>query len=233
MLKNNIGKIIGLLVVIVIVVFVYKPTKNIVSFTHESPGGSGTFYYVTSSIKDSKPYFIDDRITPKTIVQEGDVYVVSYLDRGLNDSFADQPTINKTISLKFDSVKKEFIPLYINKKLGFSAVVPTNLKIDETETSVKFTIPEELSTGTNLSKDTNISIEISSECKNTNSSEGAVGNLYEEQVFVLSTPAPCLVAHYFIHSTRLENYPKGTRVEFDRIAVLSLFESIKNSIKIL
>ena len=112
MLKNNIGKIAILLVVIVVCIFAFKPTKNLVSFTYESSEGSGTFYYVTSSVKDSKPYFIGDRISPKTITKDGDVYIVQYIDRGLNDSFADQPTVDKTISLKFDSIKKEFSQVY-------------------------------------------------------------------------------------------------------------------------
>lgn len=233
MLKNNISKISALIILVILVcIFIFRPTKDTVSFTHESPGGSGTFYYVASSVKDSKPYFIGDRISPKTIVQDGDAYVVSYLDRGPNDSFADEPTVHKTISLKFDSVKKEFLPLYINKKLGFSAVVPIDIKIEELENSVKFTIPEDLSDGTNLSKDTNISIESSTECKASKSSEGAAGNYYVEEIFVLRK-SPCLVAHYFIHSTQLLNYPEGTKVAFDRTAILSLFDSIKSSIKIL
>lgn len=223
-------RIIPVLVIAAILI-VYNYTRpNVVSFTHESPGGSGTFYYVTSSAKDSKPYFLGDRIAPQTIEQDGDMYVVNYADRAPGESFAVQPSVGKTVRLKFDSVKKEFFQVYKNKFLDFSSIVPDGFTVSETGDSVKFTIPESLSEGTNLSKDTNVSVETATECKASTSSEGAAGNYYVEEVFVLRE-SPCLVAHYFIHSTQLLNYPEGTRVEFDKEKLLGLFDLIKNSVK--
>src|SRR3989344_5277443 len=97
---------------------------------------------------------------------------------------------------------------------------------------VKFTIPETMATGTNLSSfDTGISVEwlpraqtctgdiyVLEDVKPYEITEGAVeysvattssagaGNFYEEQVYALVSSSPCTAVRYFIHSSNIGNY---------------------------
>ncbi|MBM3261650.1 hypothetical protein FJY93_04520 [Candidatus Kaiserbacteria bacterium] len=121
---------------------------------------------------------------------------------------------------------------------------------------VKFVIPTQMATGTNLSAhDTGISIEqlprakkctadiyIPADVKAQALQEGGVaysvattsgaaaGNVYEEQVYALSGSQPCTAIRYFIHSTQIGNYPPGTVREFDRAALIEAFDTIRRSI---
>jgi hypothetical protein len=121
---------------------------------------------------------------------------------------------------------------------------------------VKFTISGAMATGTNLSSyDTGISVEslprarnctgdiyISANVKATTfatasttysvatSSGAAAGNLYEEQVFAIKDSKPCTAVRYYIHSMNIGNYPTGTVREFDRAALISAFDKIRNSL---
>lgn len=107
---------------------------------------------------------------------------------------------------------------------------PKQFTVSETPDMAKFTIPEVLSTNTNLSSDSYLSVEKSTECKDKSTAEAGAGNRYEEKVFVIANTNPCLVVHYFIHYTAFENYPKGAIKEFDKVAVLGLFDSIKKTL---
>jgi len=123
---------------------------------------------------------------------------------------------------------------------------------------VKFTVPVSLTKGTNLSNfDTGVSIENISAIQNCNAglfvdssintkiindngidysfvvtSEGAAGNRYEEQVWAIIGTNPCIAIRYFIHSTSIENYPKGKVLEFDRASLLKQFDEIRKSLTI-
>ena len=65
-------------------------------------GGSGTFIYVaayvsgTVTYKGSEATFLGDRIAPQSISINNSVITVVYLDRGPDDSFAEEPTIRTT-----------------------------------------------------------------------------------------------------------------------------------------
>lgn len=121
----------------------------------------------------------------------------------------------------------------------------------ETIAGVKFTIPAVLTQGTNLSKDTYLSVEHIMNAKKCSadmfledssspvtvkekgvtysvaSSTGAgAGNRYEETVYATSGKNRCVAVRYFIHYTAIANYPAGTRKEFDRKALESMFTSI-------
>ncbi|PIR83916.1 hypothetical protein COU18_00675 [Candidatus Kaiserbacteria bacterium CG10_big_fil_rev_8_21_14_0_10_51_14] len=120
---------------------------------------------------------------------------------------------------------------------------------------VRFTIPIAMATGTNLSSDTYLSVEQLPRAQNctgdiyllanvkantltengvdyslASSTEGAAGNRYEEMVYALADSKPCTAVRYFIHSTSIGNYATGTVREFDRVALLAAFDTIRASI---
>lgn len=142
-------------------------------------------------------------------------------------------------------------------------VVPESYKADRNYTymdttrsvgGIKFTIPESMSTSTNLSDDSYISLEqsmSSSTCSAelfisnrpssvlndsgiiysfASSSDAAAGNRYEESVYSLPNSSPCLAVRYFIHYTAYENYPTGSVNKFDKQALLGEFDSIRRSL---
>ncbi|OGG53038.1 hypothetical protein A3H16_02375 [Candidatus Kaiserbacteria bacterium RIFCSPLOWO2_12_FULL_53_8] len=120
---------------------------------------------------------------------------------------------------------------------------------------VKFTIPLTIATGTDLSSDSYVSVEWLPRAKNctgdiyladnvkpqtlteggveysvaTSSGAGA-GNRYEEQVYALAGSSPCTALRYFIHYAAIENFPAGAVQEFDRAALISDFDKIRQSL---
>jgi len=121
---------------------------------------------------------------------------------------------------------------------------------------VKFIIPAAMATGTNLSaNDTGVSVEQLPRAKNctgdiylmasvtahdiiengteysfASSTGAAAGNLYDEQVYALATSSPCTAVRYFIHSSNIGNYPAGMVREFDRSALITAFDNIRQSV---
>ena len=61
-------------------------------------------------------------------------------------------------------------------------------------------------------------------------SGAAAGNLYEEMVYALADSSPCTAMRYFIHSTNIGNYEPGAVQEFDKNALLTIFDEIRRSI---
>ncbi|MFA6459429.1 MAG: hypothetical protein WCV79_03485 [Candidatus Paceibacterota bacterium] len=167
--------------------------------------------------------------------------------------------------------------IYSSSAIGFSVTLPgvvastsdeysDSYKVDETYVyqaspakvipGVKFTIPENMATGTNLSRDSYVSVEslpVSGQsCKanifldgthdiveeNQNdisysvaSSSGAgAGNRYDETVYAIGGTDPCIAVRYFLHYTVVQNYPEGTVREFDRDALVKEFDSIRKSL---
>ncbi len=121
---------------------------------------------------------------------------------------------------------------------------------------VKFIIPGTMATGTNLSTDSGVSVESLPRAKActgdiyiyqnvkahdltigsttwsvASTTDAGAGNLYEEQVFALKGSVPCIAVRYFIHSGNIGNYPPGVVTEFDRNALLSSFDSIRDSLQ--
>ncbi len=76
-------------------------------FLRQSAGGSGTFYYIAAAFDTGNGYsgtnavFIGDRIEPLDISFDGDVVIISYLDRAENEPFSVKPTHEKTMRLRF------------------------------------------------------------------------------------------------------------------------------------
>lgn len=122
---------------------------------------------------------------------------------------------------------------------------------------VKFTIPESLATGTNLSDDSYISIEsipnqsacsakafldsnAAAESVSDNGTEysfasttgAAAGNRYEETVYALPGTNPCIAVRYLVHYGVFENYEPGTVKRFDREALMNTFDAIRRSLTV-
>ena len=72
----------------------------------QSPGGSGTFYYVAAAIKTETGYrgtnavFIGDRIAPQTTVVRDNQVEVNFADRKPEESMSAKPSMGKTLYVK-------------------------------------------------------------------------------------------------------------------------------------
>ncbi len=165
-----------------------------------------------------------------------------------------------------DSASQNLPQIYANAQNGFSIRLPENYTVDTTYTyqitpkkifnGVKFTIPPETATGTNLASDTYLSVETApqattcaadmflddSNIKATNitdngtqysvaSSTGAgAGNRYEETIYAIPGTSPCRAIRYFIHYGVFENYPTGTISKFDEQALTNQFDTIRRTL---
>ncbi len=80
----------------------------------QNTGGSGTFYYLVVTLNTargyvgSKAYLLGDRIAPQTTEMSKDpatpdVIVVNYADRKPGEPFTTQPSVGKSVWLKFDT----------------------------------------------------------------------------------------------------------------------------------
>lgn len=83
--------------------------KDIAFLLTQQTGGSGTFYYAVVALNKPSGYvgtdatIIGDRIAPQsTEINERGFIVVNYADRKPGESFAVQPSVGKTLWLKFD-----------------------------------------------------------------------------------------------------------------------------------
>jgi len=117
---------------------------------------------------------------------------------------------------------------------------------------VKFTIPESLAEGTNLSRDSYLSVEqapdadycaadlfldlpgrgMATDGKQlvASSTGAAAGNRYDEVVYAIVGTKPCVAVRYFIHYGVIENYPEGSVRAFDREALVKEFDAIRSTL---
>lgn len=157
--------------------------------------------------------------------------------------------------------------VYGSVTLGFSIHLPPGFVSDETYRytelgpgkeipGVKFTIPETLSTSTNLAADSYISVEklsgrqtcsprlfLEGAHETTLTDNGVVyrvasstgagaGNRYEEWVYTLPAATSCIAVRYFIHYGVIENYPPGAVRSFDEASLLHLFDTVRRSVEV-
>jgi len=161
--------------------------------------------------------------------------------------------------------------VYSDGTVGFSIRYPEGYKINTDYKyqylgpgkdiyGVRFTIPEALAVGTNLSShDTGVSVEVIPAVQDCNANlfldqaenvqriadstnveysvgsmtQGAAGNHYEERVWALIDTNPCVAVRYFIHSTNIDNYEPGTVEQFDPRTFLEVFDQIRQSLTII
>lgn len=156
--------------------------------------------------------------------------------------------------------------VYSNAAQGFAVRIPEGYEINEGYSQelssgqviegVRFTVPESMTAGTNLSPDTSIMIEgiVGAEVCSADqfmeftngdnqsfvegdiqysvatSSDAAAGNRYEETVYAFPGTSPCLGIRYFIHYGVIENYPEGAVNEFDINALMDEFDLIRKTL---
>lgn len=153
---------------------------------------------------------------------------------------------------------------YVNKTLGVSVFVPPGYKTDESYkyqmaprqsiSGVKFTIPPEIAEGTNLAKDSYVSVEKLSSQANcsadrfldgshsataqtingvnysvANAQNAGAGNRYEETVYAIQGNT-CIGIRYVVHYRAIQNYPQGSVQEFNKEAIIKNFDIIRDSV---
>jgi hypothetical protein len=77
-------------------------------FLRQRSGGSGTFYFIAAAFSLKNGYegtnavFLGDRIEPLDIEFDGDIIIVTYLDRLKGESFSEKPSDRKVIELMIE-----------------------------------------------------------------------------------------------------------------------------------
>ena len=152
---------------------------------------------------------------------------------------------------------------------GFSIRFPDGYVIDDSYRydafgpnreidGVKFTIASVIAEGTNLSKDSYVSVEQIPDVRDctaarflddpqltpisitdngteysvASSTGAAVGNRYEETVYALTGTYPCMAVRYVVHYGVFENYPLGSVRRFDNASLMSQFDLIRRTLTI-
>jgi heat shock protein HslJ len=89
--------------------------EDVVFLLTQETGGSGVFYYVVAALNTEAGYvgseglFLGDRIAPQTTEGgNGKIVVVNYADRAPEESFAEQPSLGKSIWLLLDPETLQF-----------------------------------------------------------------------------------------------------------------------------
>jgi hypothetical protein len=156
---------------------------------------------------------------------------------------------------------------YDDAKLGFSISVPPRWTIDthyafdaldpdKPIKGVSFTIPAAMTTGTNLSTETRLSVESlpGKNCKpaqfvdpaenvgtlhanghvftTASSQDAGAGNFYETALFIADGTSPCLAIRTLIHSTNIGAYDPGTVKKFNEKQLVAIFDAIRATFKI-
>jgi len=87
---------------------------DVVFLIMQETGGTGVFCYVVSAINTKNGYrggeafYVGDRIAPQNINNIDNKIVVNYADRAEGESFAEEPTVGKSLYLKFNSRDLKF-----------------------------------------------------------------------------------------------------------------------------
>src|SRR3989344_100407 len=120
---------------------------------------------------------------------------------------------------------------------------------------VKFTVPMQMATGTNLSATSYVSVEQlpralscagdiyvvpnvrprdisegSTIYSVATTTEGAAGSTFEEQVWAIKGSKPCTAIRYFIRTAPMVNFEAGAVREYGRAALLLAFDEIRRSL---
>ena len=88
--------------------------EDIVFLVTQQPGGSGTFFFLAGAIKEAGGYrgtqavFIGDRIAPQTTEYRDGRIIVNYAVRKPGEPFTTQPSMGKSLYLKYSSDNNDF-----------------------------------------------------------------------------------------------------------------------------
>jgi heat shock protein HslJ len=89
--------------------------EDVVFLLTDQPGGTGTFYYVVAALASKNGYIgshallVGDRIAPQTTeVAPNGLIIVNYADRAPGQSFAERPSVGKSLRLKFNPQSMQF-----------------------------------------------------------------------------------------------------------------------------
>lgn len=83
----------------------------------DEPGGSGTFYYAVLAVEDGGGYrassavALGDRIKPQGIDYDGGRFAYRFLERRDGEPMAAQPTVERTVVVRFDPVTGRIAPV--------------------------------------------------------------------------------------------------------------------------
>ena len=92
---------------------------DVVFLITQSPGGSGTFFYVVAALNTEQGYvgseavLLGDRIAPQTTEKGpnrggGQIVIVNYADRAPSEPFTTSPSVGKTLWLILDPASMQF-----------------------------------------------------------------------------------------------------------------------------
>jgi membrane-bound inhibitor of C-type lysozyme len=209
---------------------------------------------------------------PQTISASGARYAnasesIIFWNNGRSISYTDTSTETDLDCIEVSAETSLLTQVYINTTRGISVRYPNSFTADETYTyslydpdtlipGVRFTIPNTLASGTNLSADTYISVEelpTSQTCtadqflnqtpetptqvvdNGTSYSvatitDAGASNRYEETVYAFNTMHACMAVRYMVHYTVLENYPEGTITAYDKESLRKTFDAVRRSL---
>ena len=166
-----------------------------------------------------------------------------------------------------DNTAQNLSQVYASAQNGFSIRLGEGYKVDESYaydysptkkiSGVKFTVPADTATGTNLGSDSYVSVERipnvdsctadmfmsdpaaakpttvtdnGTDYSVSTMSDAGAGNRYEESVYAISGSTPCTAVRYFVHYAAIENFPAGAVKEFDKTALLAQFDAIRKTL---
>ncbi len=158
----------------------------------------------------------------------------------------------------FTNASSTFTVTYPNGWTPDASYQYTGVSAAKPISGVKFQIPGDMATGTNLSSDSYVAVEqlpratsctadiyikenVKARAIDANghsyslatTTGAAAGNRYEESVFAIPGSNPCTAVRYFIHYGAIENYPTdGSVKEFDRAALLAVFDTIRDAVTV-
>ncbi len=197
---------------------------------------AGVWYWSVGQVAPVTPTPVV--VKPGTVVEPTRTYQDSTLNFKL--------TFPTALSSTTDDTRYRVETVYEYTGMGPNEAIP----------GVKFTIPRVMTTGTNLSADTYLSVEhlpkgaacdalaflgergVAAQVVRegtrsfsfASSTEAAAGNRYEEYVYALSGSDPCIAVRYFVHYGAIENYGTSTVTAFDHAKLVAEFDTIRKTL---
>lgn len=245
----------------------YESDEPVKTQPNEKPIPTGN---VMVQLSDGRSLTLNQTISGSGVryANEGETIVLWNKGNGITFTEGNKETFSGCMAVSAN--ENNLALVYGDGSKGMTLRYPTGFSVDESYTyqgfgpsktisGVKFTIPQSVATGTNLSSDTYISIEkipgatsctadlfldkalggkvslITAGDVNysfSSSTDAGAGNRYEQMVYAIPGTNPCIAIRYFIHYGAIENYPETVK-EFDKQALLKQFDAIRKSLTLL